>query len=258
MSEHVRKNVMFLDTNVLYGELSCDMFLTLGEAPTVGWEAKWNGYVLDELREHLTERIRVLYPRQSKEAVERKVLRRLTAMATFLPHACVAGWEKRVDEVRSMVSDPDDAPVLAGAVAAGADCLVTSNIGDFNVSAIAKRYGMLVRSPGDMLCSIFDEDKESAVAELTAMLESHTKPPRSFRELCERLRTMPEFVKFAVLLENEARKRAEICVLSSHSTPCRNIPQPRDRRGRFAEKPSWGDDDLDYYGDVWDADGNFR
>lgn len=40
MSESVRNPVMFLDTNVLYGELSCDLFLTLGESHLVNWDVK--------------------------------------------------------------------------------------------------------------------------------------------------------------------------------------------------------------------------
>lgn len=258
MSESVRNPVMFLDTNVLYGELSCDLFLTLGESHLVNWDVKWSDYVLDELREHLTERIRALYPNLSDEKVLGRVSRRLYAMKTYLPQACVLEWRRVVDDVRGMVADVDDAPILAGAVAAAADYLVTSNVGDFDIPTIARRLRITVRKPGDMLCTIFESDKEFSTAALTGMLDSHRRPPRSLRELCSMLRTMPELSAFSVLLENEARARAESASLSSRRPPYSHALQPRDSRGRFARKPVVGDDDLDLYDAIWGIDGNFK
>lgn len=47
----------FLDTNVLFGNPSTDMLLSVAERPYRMFTPLWNRHVLDELREHLPGRL---------------------------------------------------------------------------------------------------------------------------------------------------------------------------------------------------------
>jgi predicted nucleic acid-binding protein len=99
-----------LDTCVLYPAYLCDTLLRLAEA--AAYRPLWSAEVLAELRRNLVER---------GIPIER-VDRRLAHMTRSFPDALVTGYESLVD---GMTNDPKDRHVLAAAVRAGAEVLVT-------------------------------------------------------------------------------------------------------------------------------------
>lgn len=82
-TNHMGRNprIAFLDTNVLYGGLDNDMFLTLAEPPETVYQPKWSDYVMGELETHLKERA------GEEDGVH--VKRRLHSMARAFPKANV-------------------------------------------------------------------------------------------------------------------------------------------------------------------------
>lgn len=135
---------VFLDTNMLYGELETDVLLSLASKPRATFIPFWSDYVEMELRRHLPERLVAL---GESGNVMAGVEKRLNAMDRFFPEAKIQtdpGISKRV---LSMVSDKDDAPILAGAVQANADRLITMNIKDFDIDAISRRLSIQVEQP---------------------------------------------------------------------------------------------------------------
>lgn len=114
----------FLDTNALMGSLSTDMLLSCAEKPFIVYRPYWNSHVLKELRHHLPEIIA-----RQPDPVDDPVMaaeRRIKAMSKAFPRASVAGWQAYLPETESLVNDPFDAPILAGALASKANVLVTS------------------------------------------------------------------------------------------------------------------------------------
>lgn len=235
---------IFLDTNVLYGALSCDLFLSLAEYEPLGINVGWSDYVLDELRKHLTRRLLRIRPEEGSVRAEERAAKRIDAMTGAFPHAYVTGWRSYMGGLREFVSDPDDAPILAGALAFEADVLATSNVKDFRIHDIAKRYGLEVERPGAVLEHLLSGNGKVFRAGLERMLHRNHLPPRNMTELSEMLGEMPEFESLSRRLNPSRRP-------SFHPVPSAGGYQPRDSRGRFARKIGG----YGYDGDLADPDG---
>ena len=100
----------FLDTCVLYPAYLCDTLLRLAEASA--YRPLWSADVFAELRRNLIER--GLPPD--------RVDRRLGQMSRSFPDALITGYESLVD---GMTNHPKDRHVLAAAVRANAEVIVT-------------------------------------------------------------------------------------------------------------------------------------
>jgi predicted nucleic acid-binding protein len=106
----------FLDTCALYGGYLCDTLLRLAEADV--FRPLWSADVLAELDRNLRER------GLPAAAVEH----RITEMRRAFPDAEVTGYQPLI---ASMTCDEKDRHVLAAAVRARAEVLVTFNVRDF-------------------------------------------------------------------------------------------------------------------------------
>src|SRR5262245_16563832 len=130
----------FLDACVLYPAYLCDTLLRLAEASA--YRPLWSADVLTELRRNLIDR---------GIPVER-VDRRITHMTRSFPDALVTGYESLSD---GMTNDRKDRHVLAAAVRANAEVLVTFNVGDFPQPAL-KPYDVAAIHPDEFLLDQLD------------------------------------------------------------------------------------------------------
>ncbi|MER5608617.1 PIN domain-containing protein [Micromonospora tulbaghiae] len=130
----------FLDTCVLYPAHLCDTLLRLAEV--AAYRPLWSRDVLDELRRNLIAR----------GIAEERVDRRLGQMAEAFPDAMVSGYESLID---GMSNDPKDRHVLAAAVRANAEVLVTFNVGDFPEPSL-KSIDIVAVHPDDFLLDQLD------------------------------------------------------------------------------------------------------
>jgi predicted nucleic acid-binding protein len=130
----------FLDTCVLYPAHLCDTLLRLAEM--AGYRPLWSEGILTELRRNLVGR----------GISEERVDRRLTQMREAFPDAMVSGYDSLVE---GMTNDPKDRHVLAAAVRANADVVVTFNIADFPEPAL-KPYDVVAVQPDDFLLDQLD------------------------------------------------------------------------------------------------------
>jgi predicted nucleic acid-binding protein len=78
---------------------------------------------------------------------------RLRAMRETFPEASVAGWEPLVATIE--LPDPLDCHVVAAAVLARADAIVTANLEDFPESGL-RPLGLHAVSPDTFLCDLLD------------------------------------------------------------------------------------------------------
>lgn len=89
-------------------------------------------------------------------------------MNRALPDAEVQGWERHMEGL--VLPDPADRHVLAAALAAGAETILTMNLRDFPASALAA-LGVKAVDPDSFLCEMNDADPE--------LLRASTKAARA-------------------------------------------------------------------------------
>lgn len=111
--------VAVLDANVLHPARPRDLLLRLAIAGT--FQPRWTATILAEC----VGSIAADRPDLTAEQLDRT--RHLMGVA--VPDALVEGYEDLIDQLE--LPDPDDRHVLAAAMAAGADLLVTWNLADF-------------------------------------------------------------------------------------------------------------------------------
>lgn len=128
-----------LDANVLYPVVLRDVVLRLAYAGV--FQPHWT----DQIPHEMTRNIKKKVPEERHDRIDRTVAQ----MRTAFPEAMVTGHENLIP---SMTNHPKDRHVLAAAVHAGVDLLVTSNLDDFPRSS-CEPYNIDVQPPDDFLCS---------------------------------------------------------------------------------------------------------
>ena len=107
-----------LDANVLVPVSLTDTLLRSAEHRR--YVPLWTSAILDKVIRNVAR----LHPEHGTEGVRRRV----SFMTNAFPDAMVSGWERLEPD---MTNDPKDRHVLAAAVKAGAEVVVTNNISDF-------------------------------------------------------------------------------------------------------------------------------
>jgi predicted nucleic acid-binding protein len=97
-----------------------------------------------------------------------------------------AAWRSLVDGLK--LPDPDDLHVLAAAIAAHVDCIVTINLDDFPAEAVAP-FRIEVVDPDRFIVNQWDADPFVAIAAFRRMRARWKKPeatPEDFAQALER------------------------------------------------------------------------
>lgn len=157
--------VVVLDANVLYPFRVRDTLLRFAEAGL--FRARWSPTIQDEWTSNLLH-----HKPQLQASVEAQV----TVMNSAFPEACVCGGEELAASLD--LPDPNDRHVLATAIRAGAEHIVTENLRDFPGECLAP-YGITAVSADDFLASTFELYPAEALAAMRAMRREYHKPPFS-------------------------------------------------------------------------------
>ncbi|WBB75051.1 PIN domain-containing protein [Micromonospora sp. WMMD1128] len=128
--------IAVLDANVLIPNALCDLLLRLAEEELC--QPRWSPAILEEVRRHVPV---------SPAAIER----RFAFMNAAFEDAMVTGYEALIDQ---MDNDPKDRHVLAAAVAAGADSIITCNLRDFPLAA-CEPHGVVAEHPDVVLLDMW-------------------------------------------------------------------------------------------------------
>jgi PIN domain len=167
--------VVIYDACVLYPAPLRDLLVRLASTGIV--RARWSEIILDECFRNILEHRPDLKP----EALERT--REL--MTRAVPDCMVTGFEGLVDGLT--LPDANDRHVLAAAIRAGAQAIVTFNLDDFPGDRLGD-YNIDAKHPDDFVIDTIDlapAAVATVVAEQAAALKS---PPRSAAELLDTLR----------------------------------------------------------------------
>lgn len=152
---------VLLDTNVLFGAYLCDTVLRLAEAGT--FRPLWSADILAELERNLVTR----------GVAPERAARRVAFMSAAFPDALVEGHQPLVG---SMACPPKDRHVLAAAVRANAELLVTFNLVDFPAESVAP-YDLTVSHPDDFLLDQLDLYPGATVRALGDQAAAYAQPP---------------------------------------------------------------------------------
>lgn len=168
INAHITKFAVFLDANVLYKSHLRDLLLRLSRKDT--FRVYWSDDVLAELRSNLVAKAGLH---------DTQVNKLLQALQRVFPDSCVSGYE---DLVAGIVLDAEkDRHVLAAAVCANCDVIVTDNVRDFPDTSLAK-YAIEVQSPDTFLCHHYSLEQGKTIRAIQEHLSMLTKPPLTFAE----------------------------------------------------------------------------
>jgi len=161
---------------VLYPAPLRDLLMWL--ALTDLFRARWTDEIHDEwIRNVLADR-----PDLRPEQLERT--RQL--MNTRVRDCLVTGYENLIEKLT--LPDRNDRHVLAAAILAGADVIVTFNLTDFPAD-ILSQFSIETRHPDDFVLALMDRDEEVVCAAVERQRAGLRKPPKSVAEHLETLRS---------------------------------------------------------------------
>lgn len=163
MSDVADRFVVILDANVLYPFRMRDTLFHFAEAGL--FRARWSAEILQEWRTALLK---------SKPLLAESLASQIQAIERVFPEACVEGYQDLIQALH--LPDPNDRHVLAAAIVADAEHIITENIKDFPESAIAK-YGIEAVTADDFLASTFELYPAEAIAALRMMRRNYENPP---------------------------------------------------------------------------------
>lgn len=109
---------------------------------------------------------------------------------------------------QAMTNDPKDRHVLAAAVTAGADIIVTNNLKDFRENDLAP-WKIIAQSPDEFLSDLLDEYPDSIVDLLQQQSQKYKNPPKTFTELINFLGEKAGTPKFASFILLKVQRREE-------------------------------------------------
>ncbi|MEG3926644.1 PIN domain-containing protein [Microcoleus sp. T3_D1] len=206
-----------LDACVLFPMYLRDTLLSTAEAGL--YLPYWSQKILDEAMSNLV--------RQGILCQEKAINLEAEINAAF-PEAII---EVPVGLEQIMKNDPKDRHVLAAAVTAKADVIVTSNLADFKAKDLAP-WNIKSLSPDEFMSELFDEYPDLIVRLLRQQSQRYKKPPKTVAELLEFLEKkagMPKFASDILLYEYS------LDMVQTAETVLRNYGRKTPEGGKFLE-----------------------
>jgi predicted nucleic acid-binding protein len=174
-----------LDANVLFPAALCDTLLRAHAADL--YRMFFSEMILEEVRRNLVK---------TGRTTEAQAERRIAAMRQYFPEAIVTRFERLIP---AMSNHPKDRHVLAAAVAAHAQVIVTSNLRDFPETALDP-FGIEAQSPDTFLLHLYDLHPPALEQLLREQAADLRNPPLTVMEVIDELAVHAP--RFALKLRN--------------------------------------------------------
>ena len=158
------------DANVLWPNTVRDLLIRVAQARLV--RARWTDQILDET-------FRTLLAKRP-DLVPDRLVRTRTLMNKAIPDVLVSGYEPLIRILE--LPDPDDRHVLAAAIKAGAQMIVTDDKGDFPADRLAP-WGVEACSADHFAHAMVDLDPKRIFVILQQMADSRIRPPMSVEDV---------------------------------------------------------------------------
>lgn len=173
--------IAVLDANVLIPAALRDTLLRAAGAGL--YEARWTEDILAEVERNLAA---------TWHWTDAQIQRFRTALAEHFPQARISGHAAIID---TMPNDPKDRHVLAAAVVAQAQIIVTLNLRDFPEAALLP-LGVAAESPDTFLTRLFRERHAEMLDLLAQQAQALRQPPMTVGDVVYNLaRHAPKFAE---------------------------------------------------------------
>ena len=173
--------VALTDTCALFPQSLRDVLLRAAEAEL--YRVRWSEDILEELRRNL---------QKQRGLTEEQAQHLLSEMRAAFPEATVTGYGGLV---ASMTNHPEDRHVLAAAVCAGAQVIVTDNLRDFPEAALAP-YNIEAWPPDEFLGYLCDRYSGAMARIVLDSNAARRRPPEPLAQTLDRLaKSAPKFVQ---------------------------------------------------------------
>lgn len=173
--------VAALDTCALIPSRLRDILLDTADAGI--YQCRWSEEVLNELYRTLRKN-----GRADAAAIER-----------YIDHLCAAFPDATVpaaaygELLPSLANDPKERHVLAAAIVARAQLIVTDNLRDFPVPAL-RAVGIEVQTPDAFLIDLWEDQRERMLTIVREQAWRYHRPSMTLHELLDRLqKSVPAF-----------------------------------------------------------------
>ena len=115
-------------------------------------------------------------------------------MNSKIPNALVVNYEPLIDGLQ--LPDANDRHVLAAAIHAGCDRIITWNIADFPASTL-EVHGLKTQTPDEFLCELLRDFPQDMLDSLKRQRTNLNRPPLAVEQFIENLRkqNLPKFVE---------------------------------------------------------------
>ena len=167
--------VVLYDACVLYPAPLRDLLVRLANTGVV--RARWSEAILDECFRNILEHRPDLKPESLQRTRE--------LMTRAVPDCLVTGFEGLIDGL--VLPDRDDRHVLAAAIRAGVQAIVTFNLDDFPTDRLAS-YNIDAKHPDDFVIDTIDLSPGAVAKVIAEQAGALRNPPRSIPELLDTLR----------------------------------------------------------------------
>lgn len=192
----------FLDANVLRGQLTTDVLLSLADERLL--VPRWSAQVLSEVRRN----------RPAGVTADR-IDARFAQMNKAFPAAMTSGYDGLTQEMRA---DAKDKHVLAAAVHSRSTVLVTENLKDFDPPSVGP-YAIEVERTSAFLNHILAESPERSLAALQAMVRRNRRTPRTMPELLAKMASQHDLNGFARALNSVIPPEHRILISEAARSP---------------------------------------
>lgn len=184
--------IALLDANVLYPAALRDVLVTLAAFDV--YAPRWTNLIHDEWIRN------IVLNRPDTNRARLEDTRR--AMELAIPGALVEGFESLVATLQ--LPDPNDRHVLAAAIKAKVQVLVTFNRKDFPRAELNK-WNIQVQSPDEFSCDLFASNPQLVLEALGNQRARLKKPPLSPEQFLSnlRLQRLPRFVAALEPFQNQ-------------------------------------------------------
>ncbi|MGH8326517.1 MAG: PIN domain-containing protein [Steroidobacteraceae bacterium] len=160
------------DTCALFGATSRDLLIRIARARLV--QAKWSEAILEELKEKLIDK---------RAYTVEKFARLRTLMCDAVPDCLVEGYEPLIEGLK--LADADDRHVLAVAIQAGAQVIVTDDRG-FRPEYLSQ-YGIEAKTPDDFVADLIGLAHPVVRGCVQGIVDQCNNPPVTFEEVLTKL-----------------------------------------------------------------------
>lgn len=166
--------VVIYDASVLYPAPIRDLLLRL--ARTGLFQARWTDQILDECFAALQ--------RQRPDLPPDRLARTRELIVQAVPDCLVEGYQPLIDGLH--LPDPDDRHVLAAAIRAGSQVIVTTNLRDFPAEQLSP-YDIEAQSADDFVTELLSLAPDVVASTVREQAANLTQPPQTIEQLLDTL-----------------------------------------------------------------------